>query len=73
MTAVNPPWFLKRPTLYSGLFLPELICVIIYAVTSIRLRFLKPVRDGARKEQVADTNASDRVRDIHGDETVEKV
>ena len=44
-TAINPPWFLQRPILYSGLFLPELLCVIIYAVTSIRLRFLKPVRD----------------------------
>lgn len=44
-TPINPPWFLRRPILYSGFFLPELLCVIIYAVTSIRLRFLKPARD----------------------------
>jgi hypothetical protein len=51
-TAVDPPWFLQRPILYSGFFLPELLCVIVYAVSSIRLRFLKPVRDGA--ESVGD-------------------
>jgi hypothetical protein len=44
-TAIDPPWFLRRPTLYSGFFLPELLCIIVYAVTNIRLRFLKPVRD----------------------------
>jgi len=49
-TAINPPWFLRRPILYSGFFLPELLCVTIYAVSSIRLRFLKPVRDGVEKE-----------------------
>jgi len=72
MTAINPPWFLKRPILYAGLFLPELLCVILYAVTSIRLRFLKPVRDGVgnvRNEKVGDTNISDPV----GEERVETV
>lgn len=45
-TPHNPPWFLQRPILYAGLFLPEILCVLIYSVTNIRLRFLKPVRDG---------------------------
>ena len=61
-TAIHPPWFLQRPILYSGFFLPELLCVIIYAVSSIRLRFLKPERDGAEKEHnnVADVGDEDR-------------
>jgi uncharacterized membrane protein len=72
-TPLNPPWFLRRPILYSGLFLPELLCVIIYAVTSIRLRFLKPVRDGTGKEQGTGVADSDRVGSIKSDERVEKV
>jgi len=61
-TAVDPPWFLRRPILYSGLFLPELLCVITYVVSSIRLRFLKPVRDGVEKEtnNVGDTGDDTR-------------
>lgn len=43
-TAINPPWFLRKPILYAGFFLPELLVVIIYAVGGIRKRFLKPVR-----------------------------
>jgi hypothetical protein len=42
-TAINPPWYLRRPILYAGFFLPELICVILYAVSTIRVRFLKPL------------------------------
>jgi len=57
-TAINPPWFLQRPILYSGFFLPELLCVIIYAVTSIQLRFLKPVRDGKMGHHRNETEAA---------------
>ena len=63
-TAINPPWFLKRPILYSGFFLPELLCVIIYAVTSIRLRFLKPVRDGVEKVHNNAGDVSDENRTV---------
>jgi hypothetical protein len=52
-TAQSPPWFLRRPALYSGLFLPELLCIIIYAVSGIRLRFLKPNREA--KEEGAES------------------
>ena len=72
-TPLNPPWFLRRPILYSGLFLPELLCVILYAVTSIRLRFLKHVRDGTGKEQIHDIADSDRVGSSKSEERVEKV
>ena len=50
-TAVNPPWFLRKPTLYAGFFLPELLIVIIFAVSAIRIRFLKPVREGGKMVQ----------------------
>jgi hypothetical protein len=53
-TATNPPWYLQRPILYSGFFEAELFCVIIYAVSSIRLRFLKPVRDGVKEPETRD-------------------
>lgn len=43
-TATNPPWFLQKPALYAGFFVPEVVVVIVYAVGGIRLRFLKPVR-----------------------------
>src|SRR5271156_1581700 len=48
-TAVNPPWFLQRPILYAGFFLPELLCVIVYAISTIRVRFLKPVNEGGKR------------------------
>lgn len=57
LTPVNPPWFLRRPILYAGIFLPEILCVIIYALARIRLRFQKPNRqsDGATTGKVEDT------------------
>ena len=63
-TPETPVWFLQRPILYSGFFLPELLCVIIYARTNIRLGFLKPVREGVEKEHnnvggVSDENRAD--------------
>jgi len=48
-TAVHPPWFLQRPILYAGFFLPELLCVIVYAVSTIRVRFLKPVNEDGKR------------------------
>jgi hypothetical protein len=57
-TAIDPPWFLRRPILYAGFFLPELLCVIIYAVTSIRLRFSMPVRDGNEKGEDGDSTVN---------------
>jgi len=53
-TAENPPWFLERPILYAGFFLPELLVVIIYAVSSIRLRFLMPNRENITVPPVTD-------------------
>jgi hypothetical protein len=47
-TATNPPWFLQKPALYAGFFVPEVVVVIVYAVGGIRLRFLKPVREGGK-------------------------
>jgi hypothetical protein len=48
-TAVNPPWFLQRPILYSGFFLPEILIVILFAVSNIRTRFVFPNREEERK------------------------
>jgi hypothetical protein len=62
-TAINPPWFLRRPILYAGLFLPEILCVIIYAVTSIRLRFSMPVRDGSEKGMHSTTDGDSTVNE----------
>lgn len=77
-TAINPPWFLRRPILYSGFFLPELLCVIIYAVTSIRLMFLKPVRDEERKSEqpITEGDSSTVVnepRSVSEDEKIDNV
>jgi hypothetical protein len=55
-TAASPPWFLRRPILYSGFFLPELLVVIIYAVASIRLRFQMPK---AEEQLETASNSSD--------------
>jgi len=41
-TAINPPWYLQRPILYAGFFLPEILVVILFAVTNIRTRFVFP-------------------------------
>jgi hypothetical protein len=55
-TAVSPPWFLRRPILYSGFFLPELLVVIIYAVASIRFRYQMPKRE---EQKETASNSSD--------------
>lgn len=49
-TATNPPWFLQKPVLYAGLFLSEILIVIVYAVGGIRMRFLKPLRGEGKME-----------------------
>jgi len=49
-TPINPPWFVQRPILYSGFFLPEVLIVIILAATNIRTRFLYPRRNEQMKE-----------------------
>jgi hypothetical protein len=67
-TAVNPPWFLRRPALYAGFILPELLCVILYAVTSIRLRFLFPVREqkGEGRNGEDDTTVETKTENAEG-------
>ena len=59
-TAINPPWFLQRPILYAGFFLPELLCVILYAVSSIRLRYLKPIGDSDVPSPEEEKNSSNK-------------
>jgi hypothetical protein len=57
-TAENPPWFLRRPILYAGFILPELLCIILYAVTNIRTRFLFPTRrEGEGDRRIDDAKA----------------
>jgi len=58
-TAVSPPWFLRRPILYAGFFVPEILIVIIFAATNIRTRFVYPPRQDAK--EVAKLPEDDRV------------
>jgi len=50
-TATNPPWFLRKPALYAGLFVPEVVVVVVYAVGGIRWRFLRPDRGGSGEKE----------------------
>jgi hypothetical protein len=54
-TAVKPPWFLQRPIVYAGIFMPELICVVIYATTNIRTRHQRPVRHRKQVQELGST------------------
>jgi hypothetical protein len=72
-TALNPPWFLRKPILYAGLFLPELLIVIIFAVSGIRKRFLKPVRGEGSKVEENGLAEGKKEGHLHGEERLEGV
>jgi hypothetical protein len=60
-TPLNPPWFLRRPILYSGFFLPELLVVIIYAVASIRHRYVMPKREINHHETASNSSDNETI------------
>jgi hypothetical protein len=57
-TPLNPPWYLQRPILYSGFFLPELLVLIIYSVVTIRHRYVMPKRE-EQKETASNSSDDD--------------